>query len=724
VKNVSAEATEVWLSGDYSTDDRRPMARATIQKLHMHLVDYTVRRSKTRDWAHDGKWATAPFGQSGRPRELHNIKSVKWQRGVDTDVASCTIVLYNVGLANNDRPKANEAEFDLPGFFTPNRGEDAFFSRWNYESNRWKNWLVPDRVIRTYEGYGFDNDRSPEKDPHMYPSGVWLIDDVEFGTDGLITINCRDFGRLLIDHILFPPVVPWSIYPLWWDAYKDKQKPDQAIPATGDWQRPTYSTDSNRPYVGSGITDGGQTYVNGDGSVYGHHGRDAFDASGETYWLSVGNRPEWSSAYEYVQGRMSMQDVAGVKVNVRGGPYRMYVSLWGEDDEGVEKWFGRAKIPYRANQVDTSADIPYVAAFDVGQGETETFALPRTYKQVTKIRYTFSRLWDSGLGVNFRHRAAVQGVFYANEVTTAVDGTSYKLGNYGDYTDIVKWLCAWAGFYWPRSGSGLAFQTNSDGTKNTIAPASDDPALGKGRVWGDFEQVATTGIAKFDVDVWDKKPVMDGITAIRDIVGFDFWIDETGGVIWRMPNVWEKGNYLMPEEGGARSRTSEIVTIDERTTLMDLRAKISSRNVREKVFIGNIGGKFGAVVKGYNPVPSGMRRVGGWTDQRFESEDECETMADLIALRQSWLYRQNSITITANPAIQVDDQVRIYERISGEGYLHRVLNISSDFDNDNGTWTYQLTTHWLGERAFTKWAFDPERLSASTKRYLRALGKL
>jgi hypothetical protein len=82
------------------------------------------------------------------------------------------------------------------------------------------------------------------------------------------------------------------------------------------------------------------------------------------------------------------------------------------------------------------------------------------------------------------------------------------------------------------------------------------------------------------------------------------------------------------------------------------------------------------------------------------------------------------VTITANPALQPDDQVIIYERMTGEGYIHRITNISSDFDNDTGQWTYTLTTNWLGTKAFTKLAWDPQKLTNATKVYLHYMGKI
>lgn len=723
MKTITKHTRDAWLSGEYvDTQNRRPMVRVTIQRMFVHKVDYRVRRSVSRSWAHEGKFATAQFGQASRPRELYNVKSVTWQRGIGQDVGTCKITLFNTRKLLDGESPPNRHDFDLPGWYTPNRGDEPYFRRWNYEQSKWQNWMSPDRIIRTYEGYGYDEDIAPEKDPKMYPSGVWIIDDVTFTTDGLIELNCRDLAKMLLDHVLFPPVVPWDVYPLYWSPFETRRNKDRTEPGVdGSWDTPRYDTDSNMPYVGSGITDGGTPYVDGSGAVRGHHGRDAFDGDASTYWMSVGNRPEWSSAYEYVQGSFASRDVEGVRVVLKGGPYRMYVSV--HSDGG---WKGRARIPYQPREVDTNADIPYVDAFNVEPGEN-TVRLPKRYQNADKIRVTFSRLWDSKIGNKYRHRAAVQIVQVAGNVQSVKDDNTHTIGNYGDFTDIVKWMLAWTGFYWPRAGSGLSWLHYSDDSTNRIAPHDDDPVLGKGRVWGDFEGTGTTGEVDLGVEMWDKQPVMDGISQIREMTGFDFWVDESGGAIWRLPNIFSKGNYIMPTEGGPwrNNRSTEIPVIDERTTLIDMSATLSSANVRENVFVGNIAGRFGAVVRGYNPHPSGQRRVGGWTDQHFQSDHDCERMADLIALKQALLYRQNNLTIAANPQIQIDDQVRIYERTTGEGYIHRILAITCNFDNETGKWTYDLTTHWMGDDPSTKkWAFNAELLQERTKTYLRELGKI
>lgn len=99
-------------------------------------------------------------------------------------------------------------------------------------------------------------------------------------------------------------------------------------------------------------------------------------------------------------------------------------------------------------------------------------------------------------------------------------------------------------------------------------------------------------------------------------------------------------------------------------------------------------------------------------------------MADLITLRQAFNFRTNQITIPGYPAIQVDDQVRIRERITGETYIHYVREITSEWSASTGEWTYSLVTNWLGETPFTRWAFDPAQLSAETRAYLETVGAI
>lgn len=712
MKPTTNQTKSAWLSGDY-TAEQRPVIRATIQKLHLDVTRYRLGYNDTKTWAHEGKFRSARFGQDGPIRELLNIKSLKYSRGVDTDVAQMTLVLYNVGWIA-DRPSPSPEEFDLPGYYTPTRGTNDYDERWNYVNNTWRYWINPDRIIHTYEGYGSDGAQDPANDAHLYPSGVWIIDDVEMDTEGSLTITARDCGRLLLDQVCFPNIVPFDVYPL---SFEKKKMVDRGshIEPSGAWLRPTYDKDSNQLYEGEGYLDGDQVAIKPDGTVHSHTGAHAFDASSKSHWLSVGSATR--QPIEYIQGQMGSTDVSGVKINVRGGPYRAYISLQRDGE-----WLGRAKIPVSLNEDQIDMDgvgIRYVKSFNIKDPETHEYDLGRVYHGVTKIRLTLVSRWDSGIGSERHYRSAVQAISYCTETARVAGVGQVPRGNYADYTDVVKWLCAWAGFHWPTHG-----RISTIGGHNTVTPP-EDQALPKGSVWGDLRQTKVAGIADLGIDMFDKKPLMDGIAAVRDIVGYDFWVDEVGGIVWRMPNVWRKGNYLMPSlNGGVRTRTQQIVEIDERTTLLNLSVKLSSRNVRDRIFVADSSGRFGATVKGYVPHETGQQRVAGWTDQRFKSKGETRRMADLIAIRQAFLYRTNQLTIAANPAIQIDDQVIIYERITAEGNLHRVTNIDSDWDAETGVWTYTLTTNWLGPQAFEPQAWKPERLSVETRQYLRDLGEI
>ena len=105
-----------------------------------------------------------------------------------------------------------------------------------------------------------------------------------------------------------------------------------------------------------------------------------------------------------------------------------------------------------------------------------------------------------------------------------------------------------------------------------MVASSDDRALVKGRVWGDFEETGTAPLVAIPLSVFDKKPVADGIKYVADIVGYLAFVDEGGGFVFHSPNIWSVGNWI--GDGGPNSgRTSTIVVIDETQTLMSLGAK-------------------------------------------------------------------------------------------------------------------------------------------------------
>jgi len=699
MRTTTTATNDAWLGGDY-VGTNRPMVRATIQRLNLLLLPYGKQT-----------YSSVPFGQANKPLELPNIKDVKWQRSVDGGVASMTMTLYNTEPLPLGVPPV-DGDLDQPGFYSPLRGNTTHSSRWSRTRNGWQDWIVPDRIIRTYEGYGFNASVAPEVDPHLYQSGVWRIDDVTFSHDGFINVVCRDIGSVLLDQILFPPIVPFASYPVWFEKITPVKNPPIATSA-GGWSQPTYETSSNKPYVGD------------SGSVFGHTGPHAFDTSPSTYWLSIGNgSPDADFSFEYIQGQFGARTISGGRFQVWGGPYTCYVSVYASG-----KWQGDQTVPYNPNDpisAPNGANVRYLSSFHVSAEETVSFSLPKKISAATKIRLTFTNLCNSGLGP-YKYRAGVRSLMISSITASSRPGGFHDEPRttppgIRDYTDIVKIFLAWAGFYWPTETTH-AFKTYSNGTTVVTAAPSNDPALLHGRVWGDFEQTGTAPAVAMPVSEFDKLPVKDGIQKVADIVGFLFFIDDTGGAVFRAPNIWSVGNWI--GDGGPNAgRTSAVHVIDERQTLMALSVTMSSRSIREKIFVGNISGHIAAMANGHNPYPSGLRRVGGWTDQHFLKTAEAQIMADLLSLRELFTYRTDKVTIPGNPAIQVDDQARIYERVSEEVYLHYITGISMNWSVETGKYTYDLDTHWLGDTAFTSWTFNPAELSKEAQAYLKSIGKI
>lgn len=692
MRTVSATTTERWESRVH-TSDTRAWARATIQPLIL------------QKWKGPGfdigeknnTYTSMVFGQPHELRELSNIKSINITRSASSDVQQMTIELVNaINIPIGQALTVNDIVQERPGWFSWNRGAG------DWEGNDWRGWIVPDRIIRTYEGYGIDPDEPPDKDPNMYPSGVWLIDTVSLTPEGGMTVECRDLARELLEQMMFVPVVPKDYYPMRWEKRQNdnvvtKYVPDGLFPLS-------YEKDSNLPYIGKGLVDGGEKYVQNNGSVRGHNGRDAFDGDMSSFWMSVGNKSQQStSAYEWVQGLTpGAVPVGGVRIKAWGGPYTVYISL-----KRGGQWIGgnRRKIKYVANFVDAETDIPYVKFGKIKKGETKVFRLVNAkgnpYQDIEAIRVTLHHLYDSNIG-SFPYRGGLYDVKFTPSVTAVEEyvGT----GNYDDYVDIVKTLLAWGGFYWPRAAEGRSYLKSVDGTNTTLAfTDGDDPVLAQGRVWGDFMLSGTGNIpgGELGPEIWDKKPIIDGIKYIKDIIAYVFFIDEYGGAIFRPPNIFSLGNYISGADGGPReeSRTEDLVTLEDGVNLFSHSLRLSSLNRRDRVFVSNLASTppIGAVAYGYDPYPSGTRRISGWSDQHFKDEQECLTMAQLIALRQALKMQSATVDIPGYPAIQIDDQVIVKERVTGTNHLFYVEGLNSAYDAITGRYIYSLTLQWLGD---------------------------
>lgn len=162
---------------------------------------------------------------------LPNVVSIEIDRSLSQDIATCTIRMLNQWHTDNLEEPELVNQLGQPGYFWPDRGvsEDSG-TLWNHTPSEgayrrdgtwdagfsWTNAIVPDVILRTWEGYG-GHDLSVDEAieaGNIQITGVWLVDTISAGTDGMLELTCRDVGRLLLDQIVYPPVIPPALYPL------------------------------------------------------------------------------------------------------------------------------------------------------------------------------------------------------------------------------------------------------------------------------------------------------------------------------------------------------------------------------------------------------------------------------------------------------------------------------------------------------------------------------
>ena len=715
--------------------------RATVEKAPVLYYPYDTAFALGGDYGHDrdrtGNYSSIIF--SGRAvHEIPNIQSGQIVRDLDQDIAELTLTVLNTMIApmgTTEDQYTGSLEYDEPGALSFDRGAETIEdNRWGHTENTgWQDYFCPDRLIRTYEGYGIDESLPPGVDPAMYASGCWLIDTVQMNDQGQLVIKARDLGRILVDHIAMPPNIPWDSYPMEWSTIRSELVTDRA-PTGGDWSVPHGdATSSNQAYLDAGIVDK-PTYVKPGGTVMGHRENDPI-RDGNGHWLSTGQTQRSDMVWWEVD-LDSPVDMAALRLKTWGGPYVVYVSL--HDGDG---WIGNRKIPYNVsdvldsdgNTIPLGARIPFVHRERFDRNARQDIVLKRKYGGVRKVRLTFSRLRREPGARVYPWRAGLSSIeLYTGSLgSLGFDDSGERLksvGNYADYSAVVKWICAWSGFWWPERNSESKISYGpSDTHQVTYDYESNDAALVKGRVWGAFQQTGTSGVADLTADQFDKQPLLDCIQVVRNIVGFNFYVDETGGIVWRMPNLYQKGNYRTPSHLNEHGRQPAYVTdthetLDEQDVLSQYSTTLDSKNLRERIGVAASNGKVGSVIKGYTPYYTGLRRIALWTDEHFESNRECRVAADMIAAQQMFSWRTSVSVTQPNPAIQIDDQIRIYERTTNETFFHYVKGISMEYDGQHNKGTYTIQSHWLGERISDAWVVRPDQLDAFTQHFLDTLG--
>lgn len=423
----SAAQIEAALASGVFTDTRKPNTVVTVQEPWADIVGHpeNVIFPQSDVGSQKGGFPIRWYQRADNSQdetEVPNVRSVEWNRGIGNDSASCSISIYNTTMYANGAAPVTEIEIGQHGYLTPMRGEDPIArARWGHVTNPWNQKLVPNAIIRTYQGYGGQGKTLAQAvtDGNLLQTGVWLIDEVSTGTDGMLEIRCRDMAKLLIDQMLFPPLVPRDHYPLKYFRYTFQDRQITAtsgvyqegggvsIASTAGDKTTTYKDSSQDRWYGP------------NASIHGHTGTQSVDGIDTTYALSVGNSgPDkvFSTVWwEYeTSGGMN-----AIYLHPWGGGYEMYVSIKEIPEGGTaanSEWQGAQTVPYdysplvgtQPRVVDTEAAIPYVAKFIIPEETSGEYVLPRVYNAF-RVRVTFRHLKDSGIGP-WRYRAGIREV--------------------------------------------------------------------------------------------------------------------------------------------------------------------------------------------------------------------------------------------------------------------------------------------------------------------------
>lgn len=265
-------------------------------------------------------------------------------------------------------------------------------------------------------------------------------------------------------------------------------------------------------------------------------------------------------------------------------------------------------------------------------------------------------------------------------------------GNYSDYADIIKDLALWSGFL--LAGTSVS---------STAKPPVYGNIESTGAYYPDSGGVTGAVISAGSPDplpdaMFDKRPVIDPMHQIKEIVAYDLRCDDEGALRFESPNIWGPGNF---NEVG--THVAQLPEIDERVQLTDYSITFDEAALRSEIIISseNPDDSLATTVT-TRLIPSTVAAVRGlikpamWVDHYLTRKIEQEIMAELIALRIYMSFRTGTAKFVANPLIGIGDQVRIYERQTGETFTHFIKSLSSTMDLNTGEYMMTIQTHWLG----------------------------
>jgi hypothetical protein len=353
--------------------------------------------------------------------ELPNVEQINIRRSIDADAATCDITIANQEHYDHSETPADgvgTTQLGRPGYYTWTYGQSAEAqARWGQVENVWADVLVPNALIRTYEGYG-GNDLSitaAVAAGNLTLTGTWLVDTVRVNSAGKIQLKLTDMSKLLTEQYLYPPLVPEALYPVRHCRYLFDQYDlafDGAEEPRGGFQNSLgLRVDTVMQYYDSSS----DKWYGTDAEVHGRKPSDSVDGSVNTWALSEGyghsDRDYATVWWEYnVYGQFDQ-----IYILPHKGNYEVYISVW-EDDAWVE---GPGIVPHDPTDLiaaqptapDTGADVPYVyrgtTPFELGEWHT----LPRLFEGIggeTRVRISMRNLQQTDLGPYFFRAGIVE----------------------------------------------------------------------------------------------------------------------------------------------------------------------------------------------------------------------------------------------------------------------------------------------------------------------------
>lgn len=386
----------------------------------------------------------------------------------------------------------------------------------------------------------------------------------------------------------------------------------------------------------------------------------------------------------------------------------------------------------------------HIAAFGdaVNQGPTYIYAdvnpdsingaldIPFTIDNLTDWSFFRALVWDiardpDGTGfwilVADGHVGSYSAEFWGEPGYNGLTGFRWHEGNFdGDFSTIMSELLAWSGF--------------------TLY----NPSATEVEVFGAIESTGIKSDTIIGAEKFDKRPILDIIKELCEVVAYRFSVQEDGSVSIGSSNIWRAGNFdqdgsrIFVEEG-TYNRVNEsdpdavpfIPEIDELVNLFEYGTNLNSDSMRSEIIIGNDAPdpknpeatsfvrhtpRSGSEqVRPGIPMLRNIPRVGMWISQLFANTEEMKIMAELISLNAWFAERTSQATCVANPCLSLGSQVRFIERNTAEYNIHYISGITSQNNLLTGEWTYNLTSHWLGDA--DNWVITANEADAPVEGY-------